>query len=1175
MKLCLIVYHKNIFNIYRPEWICTCVKSLLNQSVDFDILELNYGNETKSVFEGYLLDNKLLRFYRIPMEDHSYAMNFLISKAFELGYDIVFNSNLDDYYHPQRFYKQILAVNKGYDLVSSICNYVDENNKFILKLDKSRLGLESCGGFMTLESVYQQIVHHNNNVINHSGVCFTRKFWESYDMNNNLLRYENNKPYEDLILWQRALLSKNIKIGIIDEVLIYYRIHSTQICSGNREDKKFNEYPGISKKRIGIVMVATGKYKMFLQKTIDRIKSNFLPNYSKIFYLFLDQEIEPQPDVVQTIISRRGFPGDTLYRYHYFLIKKNEIIQTTDVVYYFDVDMDIPVPIQEDILPDQQNPLVAVRHPGFYMPSPFSKPYGSPEESPLSTAYIPLEQRVSNYVAGGFNGGITHHFLEMAEEIKKNIDIDDTNEVIASWHDESHLNRYYTTHFNKFKILMPEYCYPEGFEIPFEKRIVALSKDHTFYRLSEKYLTCQFMGGLGNMLFQYATTFATAKRNGFVPIFSNLHPDRNLVNSNKHGKNSYRNSIFSNILRTNTDKLDLKNYRETHYYYTPIEVEQNTKLIGYFQSWKYFDDCKKDIVDSLNIFSTDVDKYHNGIVEFMGENTVSVHVRKGDYCNLYEYHHNLSNLYYEKAVKVFDENCVFVVFSDCIDWCKQMPAFQNLKNVYYVEGLDEVSSLILVSKCKHNIIANSSLSWWGAYLNSNPSKTVVYPRQWFGTKGAEYKLEDMVFDSWIEIEDLEPGLSFIIDCSDDVSTLDICLGGLLGIYDKYPSIEVILACDSKIPGIIDYKRNYPFIKVFNTADVKIKGVSMTNSLLQMTRKYNIVKWKSSLLPIKFTELIDQYKLCSEKLTSKLVVGGLKYNGNVLEQNISHDVEVFYRLGNANQHTIEEVVYYDFVKMELEGNDVKQNNFVFVIPSYECPHYISRCLESIESQTYKNYKVYVIDDASSKEHNDICKKYCKKNSWNVVINKVRKGALYNIINTLEIGEIEDEDIIVLVDGDDWINQNCLEILNLYYQDSTLITYGRYIHYNPDNKVLPGHCYHNFFAPCNDISEQDKKDAKFRNLYFVFHHLRTFNMKLWKQIKIEDLLNVDGKPYSVAWDLAIMYPLLEMARERVKYINFPLYIYNIENPLNDFKNNQKLQSDIALQIKKKKVYPRFDE
>ena len=125
---------------------------------------------------------------------------------------------------------------------------------------------------------------------------------------------------------------------------------------------------------------------------------------------------------------------------------------------------------------------MATAHPGFYDNYTPSAPLGTPEGRTESTAYIDPSESRPAYWAGGFNGGETSAFLDMAEVIRANIDADFEKQIIAVWHDESHLNRYLVSNQGIVKTLMPSYCYPESWNLPRAKKILALDKDHAAIR---------------------------------------------------------------------------------------------------------------------------------------------------------------------------------------------------------------------------------------------------------------------------------------------------------------------------------------------------------------------------------------------------------------------------------------------------------------------------------------------------------------------------------------------------------------------------------------------------------------------------------------------------------------------------------------------------------------------
>jgi len=149
------------------------------------------------------------------------------------------------------------------------------------------------------------------------------------------------------------------------------------------------------------------------------------------------------------------------------------------------------------------------------------------------------------------------------------------------------------------------------------------------------------------------------------------------------------------------------------YAYLFAQVKRGEIPDIYLQSEEYFEDYNREI---KAIFSTGIGHLDQ----------VSIHVRRGDYVNNPFYTDLFESGYYEEAMEMFpDAN--FLVFSDDIAWCKRQPLFEECE---FSEGNDEVTDLNLMASCQHNIIANSSFSWWAAYLNPNPNKKVIAPALW-------------------------------------------------------------------------------------------------------------------------------------------------------------------------------------------------------------------------------------------------------------------------------------------------------------------------------------------------------------------------------------------------------------------------------------------------------------
>lgn len=234
--------------------------------------------------------------------------------------------------------------------------------------------------------------------------------------------------------------------------------------------------------RVGIILIATGRYISFFDPVYKSYEKYFLPGYKKNYFLLTDSEQSFGDNVFTYKIERKGFPGDTLYRYHHFMKIKDDIMDKVDVVYYTDVDMKAVFPVGDEILPNEKQPLIAVAHPGFFLRNRM----GTPETRKESLAYISPNEKRPFYVCGGVQGGFVKNYFAASENISNMIDRDGKNNIIAVWHDESYWNRYMVTNLNKFKFMAANYCHPQQTKRfglgHLQPKILALDKDHEYFR---------------------------------------------------------------------------------------------------------------------------------------------------------------------------------------------------------------------------------------------------------------------------------------------------------------------------------------------------------------------------------------------------------------------------------------------------------------------------------------------------------------------------------------------------------------------------------------------------------------------------------------------------------------------------------------------------------------------
>jgi hypothetical protein len=225
--------------------------------------------------------------------------------------------------------------------------------------------------------------------------------------------------------------------------------------------------------KIGLLVIATGKYDRFIPPLLKSAKKHFMTNHDVTMFVFTDQDMPEKEGLVSLPHEHEPWPNPTLKRYHVF-DKYKEELGKMDYLFYCDADMLFVDTVGDEILPDTETELVGTEHPGFY-----GGRRGSYETNPNSTAFVAGSEG-KNYFAGGFNGGTSEAFLKMSKIIKERVDKDLESSIIAVWHDESQMNRYMID--NPPKILSPSYCYPESWSLPFEKRLLALDKNHAEVR---------------------------------------------------------------------------------------------------------------------------------------------------------------------------------------------------------------------------------------------------------------------------------------------------------------------------------------------------------------------------------------------------------------------------------------------------------------------------------------------------------------------------------------------------------------------------------------------------------------------------------------------------------------------------------------------------------------------
>ena len=266
-------------------------------------------------------------------------------------------------------------------------------------------------------------------------------------------------------------------------------------------------------------------------------------------------------------------------------------------------------------------------------------------------------------------------------------------------------------------------------------------------------------GRLGNQMFQFASTVGVANKTGHDVAFPKENVD---VPSVEHFKDGVRREVyfdlpkyFPNVERTLAPLEQIQTYhvaQEPYFHFCPdlFTIPDQTNLMGYFQSEKYFEHCS-DLILGYFQFDKDIKKQaENNFPKFPTKvEYVSIHLRRGDYAGLQQFHPVMDADYYFDAMTQFmDGDYCFLIFSDDIQYAKEL--FGEQENIVYIEGNDPAVDMCMMTMCDHNVIANSSFSWWGAWLNDNTNKKVIAPKRWFGSayKGV-HDTKDLYPQSWI------------------------------------------------------------------------------------------------------------------------------------------------------------------------------------------------------------------------------------------------------------------------------------------------------------------------------------------------------------------------------------------------------------------------------------------
>lgn len=287
-----------------------------------------------------------------------------------------------------------------------------------------------------------------------------------------------------------------------------------------------------------------------------------------------------------------------------------------------------------------------------------------------------------------------------------------------------------------------------------------------FFPPFRKFVTFSSLGNhgrFGNQLFQYSAVRAYSLKNNIPLILPfNKYHDLGKLNINAN---------LAPLEKLKKVKREIYMEEGFHFNENFFKNVPRIDFHGFFQSYKYFSDYRELLIQELKIKNSKSFNYCKGYINKIRKKNpkipiVALHNRRGDNVPHKEKYfdkkmgvfrpdkdnfHPLPSIEYFNRAKLYFPNAVFVVFSDNqkdINWCKK---HINGEMHYYSEGHDKYEDFTLMQLCNHNIISNSSFSWWAAYLNNNPDKTVIAPKTWFGKEYSHYDMSDFFPKEWIVI----------------------------------------------------------------------------------------------------------------------------------------------------------------------------------------------------------------------------------------------------------------------------------------------------------------------------------------------------------------------------------------------------------------------------------------
>lgn len=538
--------------------------------------------------------------------------------------------------------------------------------------------------------------------------------------------------------------------------------------------------------RIAIVYLAIGKYDILWDEFYSSCEQYLFPDAEKHYFVFTDREQLLNQELTNVSMSfwkDRGWAMSTFAKSDCILSVSKQL-EAFDYLFYINANYKILEPVYcDEILATEVNDYFTVlsfdhladKHPDSY----------TYDRNPLCQAYIPYGKG-QRYYQASFYGGRVSEMLELATWCTESTRFDLSNGIMALWHDESYLNKYLLE--RNPKIIGTIYGKPEEIGGSTSKAILRdknkiFGKENIdrlkqiFINPSMSYLRdkelqikplhlVERMGGLGNQMFQYAfllgmkLSCSESDFRLFAPVALPDEPDG--TNDLEQVFDIPVDHLVDDELAQQVWKTSASCIRLVREHADSVwqEVKADWPLLSIYQGYWQTDLYFKDIAPIIrNIFRFDTERLNQKSRDMADRicscMSVSIHIRRGDYLserNLDIYGNICTPDYYRESIRLLrkrlpKESFHFFVFSDDPAWVKNNMPVKHAVVVDWNQGTNSWQDMYLMSVCRHHIIANSSFSWWGAWLNGRDDKIVIAPYRWYNDRIAP----DILPEGWIAL----------------------------------------------------------------------------------------------------------------------------------------------------------------------------------------------------------------------------------------------------------------------------------------------------------------------------------------------------------------------------------------------------------------------------------------